>query len=285
MRYLLRYGEIGLKGRHVRRAMVDRMVANTARMLKAARGEGSFKEEEGRLFVETALPEAPDLLARVFGLVSFSPVATVPSEPEGMEARALELAASQRERGDTFAIRARRVGEHPYTSMDVARRLGAAVLAAFPGLKVDLDRPAWEVHLDIRRERAYLYTDVHEGPGGLPLGSQGRVVALVEAPEGALAAWLMMKRGCWVVPAFREEAAWAEALLPWNPDLAGHAIGALEEMGRLAERENALGYVYPWGVEAIRPTDLRPAFYPLLGMQREEREALRRRVLAPAGPA
>lgn len=282
MRYLLRYGEIGLKGRHVRRAMVDRMAANAMRMLRASRGEASFQEEEGRLFVETALPEAPHVLAHVFGLVSFSPVVAVPSEMEAMEAQALELAAAQRERGGTFAIRARRVGEHPYTSMDVARRLGAAILAELPGLAVDLDRPAWEVHLDIRRGTAYLYTDVHEGPGGLPLGTQGRVVALVEDAEGALAAWLMMKRGCWAVPAFRKDGAWAEALLPWNPDVVGHRIESLEAMAILAEREDALGYVYPWGVEGVSPADLRPAFYPLLGMQTKEREALRARVLTSA---
>lgn len=285
MRYLLRYGELGLKGRHVRRSMKDRLLSNAARVLEAGGGQGRFREEEGRLFVETQLPEAPDLLARVFGLVSLSPVVTVSSEMEALRSAGLELAAAQRDQGDRFAIRARRVGQHDYTSMDVARRLGAAVLETFPGLTVDLDDPAWEVHLDIRGERAYLFTEVRRGPGGLPLGTQGRVVAYVEGPEGVLASWLLMKRGCWVVPAFLREEAWGRALAYWNPDVTAHRIADLSSMARLAEDEGALGYVYPWGVGGIRPSDLRPAFYPLAGLSPEEEEDLRARVLEPQGLA
>jgi thiamine biosynthesis protein ThiI len=58
-----------------------------------------------------------------------------------------------------------------------------------------------EVGIEVRPERVLVFGEILPGPGGLPLGSQGRVVALLSSGiDSPVAAWLMMKRGCGIIP-------------------------------------------------------------------------------------
>lgn len=277
--YLLRYGEIGLKSGRVRRSMKERLVGNVNLLFRHHGGRCSVKEEEGRLFLSSDFERADDILSRVFGLVSFSPVVATTSQVEDMTRLALDVAKEVMDRGPRFAVRVRRVGEHSYTSMDVARELGSAILSAHPELKVDLTNPDWEVMLEVRGEKSYFIVEVYPGPGGLPLGSQGRVVALVESPEGAMAAWLMMKRGCRVFPVYRDEDTWAKALASWDPEIEGIRITGMKEVGDVVRRTRSMGIVYPWGLEKTEEEGPRPAFYPLVGFTKDELDELRRTTL------
>lgn len=265
VKFLLRYGEMGLKGRHVRSQMMRHLRRHVARLLGEHDTETAVLVEEGRLFVESEAPDAMELLGRVFGVVSFSPVRESTAVLKDVTLLAVRLAKEVRTRGPSFAVRTRRVGDHPFTSTDVAREVGAAILAEVPELEVDLTTPDWEVYIEIRGEMGYLYTDVLPGVGGLPLGTQGKVVTLTETPEGAMASWLMMKRGCYVLPVFRGEEVWAKALRAWDPDIRWRSIESLEDMEGVAEDAGALGFVYPWTAPDAAAEDLRPAFYPLMG--------------------
>ncbi|MFQ6012753.1 MAG: THUMP domain-containing protein [Thermoplasmata archaeon] len=285
MKFLLRYGEMGLKGRPVQAQWKRRLRDNIVRLFREHGAGAVVFEEEGRLFVESEHPAAPELLGRVFGLVSFSPIRETDAEIEAVSALAILLAGELRGEGPAFAVRTRRVGEHPFTSNDVARAVGAAILARFPELGVNLKGPDWEVHVEIRGEKAYLYADLLPGVGGLPLGTQGKVVTLAETPEGAMASWLMMKRGCYVLPVFRGDERWAATLRSWDPDVRWQAIESLAEMQEVAEAEGALGFVYPWTSSEASKEDLRPAFYPLMGLDPKRLEGLRATLLGPAGPA
>ena len=100
-------------------------------------------------------------------------------------------------RGRRFAVRVHRWGIHNFTSLDAAAKIGAALVSA--GGKVDLERPEVELYVEIRGRRAFLYTEVLKGPGGLPLGSEGKVLALVSGGiDSPVAAWMMMCRGAHV---------------------------------------------------------------------------------------
>lgn len=282
MKFLLRYGEIGLKGRHVRGQMKKRLRENILRPLGDEDTGVKVSEEEGRLFVATDHPEGAGLLGRVFGLVSFSPVWETAADMEGISARAVRLAKTVRTRGPSFAVRARRVGSHPFTSADVGREVGSAILSSHPGLRVNLSAPDWEIHVEVRGPIAFLFTEILPGVGGLPLGTQGKVVSLVETPEGAMASWLMMKRGCYVLPVFRTEEQWAAGLRAWDSGLRWRSIDSLEEMHEVGDEVGAVGFVYPWSTPQKPKGDLRPAFYPLMGLDSGRLENLRLTVLGPA---
>lgn len=281
LKYLLRYGELGLKSSRVRGSMKTKLTRHITRLFQEGGGRCSFVEEEGRLFLESEDDRPPDLLRKAFGLVSFSLVRETSAKEEDVLDLCVELAKDRGSEVTTFAVRARRVGSHEYTSMEIARKVGSAVQAALPHLVVDLEHPDMEIFLEVRGEKAYVSSEIERGPGGLPLSTQGRVVALVEKLEGVLASWLMMKRGCWVVPAYLSQGNWARALATWNPDVRPHPIGDITEMSKVAQEEGAMGYVYPWTTPERTRGDLRPAFYPLMGLSSIEVEELRRTVLSP----
>jgi thiamine biosynthesis protein ThiI len=196
---LVRFGEIGIKSAPVRRAMVERLRRNLLDGLVRGRVEGDVLQAGSRVWLVGPDPMAlAQVAARTFGVVSASPCRRVGASMETLCAAAAEAAAGLP--GKTFAVRARREGSHPYSSMDVQVQAGSRVFTtrrdAGQPVEVDLDRPDFEVHIDIRQDQAFVFTQTLEGPGGLPVGSQGLVLALVSDEASFVATWLMMRRGC-----------------------------------------------------------------------------------------
>lgn len=196
--FLVRYGELALKSPPVRREFERTLQRNILGQFLAAGRTCRLRADHGHLYVDTDGPESLQLVRRVFGVTSVSPVEEIPTDLEGIRSRVLEWADPLLPHGSSFAVRARRTGSHSFTSQELARDLGGRILAAWPdrGLTVDLDSPAVELSVEVRGPRTYLYSSRVEGPGGFPLGVAGRVVALVDGARGAVGAYLMMKRGC-----------------------------------------------------------------------------------------
>ncbi len=281
MLFLVRYGEIGLKSPYVVRQLTDRLVANIQDLFQAAGLECSIRKEHGRIFVGAGdSKKARPLLARAFGVVSFSPVTEVPADLDAIAKAATSMAEELMRPGESFAVRARRAGNHRFTSQDVARRAGAAIQKA-TGASVDLDSPHREIHVEVRRTTAYLYSEIIPGPGGLPLGSQGKVAALVDGPRGMAAAWLMMRRGCRVLVGYTGDGKWVEPLRVWDIKLRAAAVADLQGLMAEARRKRLQALAVGWSAEEAisrpRPTGL-TLFHPLVGMPLDEVEALVKRI-------
>jgi thiamine biosynthesis protein ThiI len=200
---LLRYGELALKGAN-RPVFVRQLRRNVRDCLRKNGIPGRVEVVGSRLFVSTdQTEEAVPALQRVFGIVSLSPVAEVPRDLEAMAAEAVGLAgASGLTAERSFRIQARRSDKSfPFTSPEIGRRLGASVVQA-TGAHVDLsDRADLTIGVEVNRERVLLFGQVYRGPGGLPQGVAGRVVALISGGiDSPVAAWMMMKRGANVIP-------------------------------------------------------------------------------------
>ncbi len=225
---LVRYGELALKSAPVRREFESFLRRNILDQFVREGLTGRLRADHGHLYVEVDDgPRAARVLQRVFGITSVSVVHEVPSDRAAIRDRLLELADPRLTAGRSFAVRARRTGgQHPFTSQELARDLGADVLERFSdrGLRVDLDHPDVELAVEVRGPRTYLSFDRMRGPGGLPLGVAGRLVALVEGPRGALGAYLMMKRGCRV----------ALVVLPSGEDLARQVLGRFDPSARIS---------------------------------------------------
>lgn len=224
---LVRYGEIGIKSPSVRTRFEKRLQTNIETAFMARGIEGAVIREWGRFYVQVSdLPVALGVLTRTFGIVSVSPADEVPADLPSLKAELAERSRSLLKPGQSYAVRARRTGDQPFTSMDIQREVGSAIFVANAekNLRVDLSHPDVEFFLEVRPDKAFFYQEVFPGPGGLPLGTQGRVTALLEAPESALALWLMMRRGCTVLPLALEPVSPAlrealEALSDWVPGL------------------------------------------------------------------
>lgn len=200
---LIRYGEIGLKGRN-RNLFVRRLRLNIKDCLKRNGVAGEVSVHGQRLYVDTAdVESALPHLQRVFGIVSLSPVYRAPLDIDAITAEALSVARSVDLGPDrTFRMAARRAFKgFPLTSPQINAQVGEAVRVA-TGARVDLsDNADVTIGVEIRREEALIFAAAYPGPGGLPLNSQGRVVALISGGiDSPVAAYLMMKRGCGVAP-------------------------------------------------------------------------------------
>jgi len=200
---LVRYGEIALKGKN-RNYFYGKLRRNLRKALKANGIEGEVWQEGQRIYLETPQrAEALEVAQRVFGIVSLSPVELVPRELDLILPQAVTVARQAGlGPGRTFRVQARRADKSfPFISPEIERRAGEAIIEA-TGAKPDLSRDAEvEIGIEIRPERALIYGETLPGPGGLPLGSQGRVVVLLSSGiDSPVAAWLMMKRGCGIIP-------------------------------------------------------------------------------------
>jgi len=256
---LVRYGELALKSPPVRREFESTLRRNILNLFVGAGLEGRVRADHGHLYVESTDPERSiRIVSRVFGVTSVSLVHEVPTERAAITARLLELAEPRLTKGARFAVRARRTGQHPFTSQELARDLGGDIFDRFPDreLKVDLEHPEVELFVEVRGPRTYVYFDRFPGPGGLPLGAAGRLVALVDGPRGALGAYLMMKRGCrvgFVAPPDGEALA-AKVLSRYDPQARVVSVGDgpdtwAKTVGEVAEATQADGVVLPLTVD------------------------------------
>jgi thiamine biosynthesis protein ThiI len=284
--YLVRYGEIGLKSKPVRRRFEDSLMGNIEDIFLRNDAECVVSKDRGHIYVDSPSGNAVELLSLVFGITSFSPVEVTKAEMEAMSGTVAGISGKLLKDGDTFAIRARRTGNHKFTSQDAAVVLGKAVEDANRGrgIRVDLDEPVHEISVEIRDNRAYVSTERFAGPGGLPLGTQGRVLALLDDELSAVSAWLMMKRGCKIVPVLAGGSEktgglvkvlerWAR-LKPVKLEGAGRVdTKAVEKAIDMAKKKKALALV-TGATEPLGKWEF-PVFYPVIGLSDEEVSKLR----------
>ena len=193
--WLVRYGELALKSPGVRDEWEKQLIKN---IRETQPGGCKVSRDRGRIWITGNL--YPERLGKVFGIVSFSPCRTCSLGK--LKTELVRYMSDLRPTG-SFALRVRRTGNHTFSSQECARELGESVRAAFPDLLVDLTNPGITVQIEIRDDRCYLYHEVFPGPGGLPLGVEGILVALLSGGiDSAVAIWMMMKRGCRIVPVF-----------------------------------------------------------------------------------
>jgi thiamine biosynthesis protein ThiI len=194
---------------------------------------------------------------------------------EEMQKVAAEYSRTMLREGQSFAVKARREGNHPYKSMDVGREVGSAIFLANEdrGVHVDLTHPDVTFYVEVRERMAYIFSEYLSGPGGLPMGSQGKVVASVETERDALAAWMLMKRGCRVFISTPSEDGAVAILKAWDPRLK---VFVDRDMHKVLHDVKALATVHGHGIEDMdRITELSsqvPAFFPLIGMTEAEIE-------------
>jgi thiamine biosynthesis protein ThiI len=199
MQVAVRYHEIALKGRN-RPFFVEKLAANLRRATSDLE-RVSVHNLSGRLLLE-----APDGVAwetlrerveTVFGIANFSRVYQAPAEPDLAELTRTAVAMVAQRQPRSFCVRARRSDKSfPRTSVQIERELGAEIHTA-TGTPVDLEEPELTVFLEVLHRRVLFSFERLPGAGGFPVGSSGKVLALLSGGiDSPVAAWRLMKRGC-----------------------------------------------------------------------------------------
>ncbi len=199
--FLIKYAEIGVKGKN-KYLFEEALVQQIKYALKRCEGEFKVTRTDGRIYVhalsEFDYDEAVDNLKTVFGISGICPVIHV--EDEGYEKLAQKLVEYvdkiYEDKNITFKVHARRARKnYPMNSMELNMELGGAVLDAFPEMKVDVHHPDVMLHVEIR-EKIYIYSIEIPGPGGMPVGSNGKAMLLLSGGiDSPVAGYMIAKRG------------------------------------------------------------------------------------------
>ncbi len=199
--FLIKYAEIAIKGKN-RYIFEDALVAQIKYQLRNVEGKFRVAKESGRIFVYTEgefdYEEAIEALKRVFGIFSICPAVVL--EDEGFEKLSQDVSDYVKKLyGDkelTFKVNTRRNKKtYPMQSMEVSSELGAVILDDCPNMKVDVHHPDVYVNVEIRN-KIYLYSENIPGPGGMPLGTNGRAMLLLSGGiDSPVAGYMIAKRG------------------------------------------------------------------------------------------
>lgn len=199
--FLIKYAEIGIKGKN-RYLFEEALVQQVKYALRRCQGEFKITRAQGRIYVDALsefdYEETVAELQTVFGISGICPVVHVGDE--GFDKLVREVVGYMDQvypdKHITFKVQARRARKnYPLNSMELNAELGAAVLDAFPEISVDVHEPQVLLNVEIR-EKIYIYSKVIPGPGGMPVGSNGKAMLLLSGGiDSPVAGYMVAKRG------------------------------------------------------------------------------------------
>ena len=311
---LIRYNELGLKSPRVRSRFQKQMIRNIEDKFLKADLDCFIDSDWGRIYLHTDdQPQGLRILSTVFGITSVSPVTTSSDKIEDITETVLKHAKTLLKPRQSFAIRTRRTGKHVYTSQDLAHHLGSAVLDKYEDLNltVNLRSPDVELFVEVRNKQSYIFSESVPGPGGLPLGTQGKLVSIFTHENSFIATWLMMKRGCRTYPLYikpiDKESTISESqvrdqveiLKNWVPNIDlkiieledrnnnnfDNAMFDNKEFIDYARKTRVKGIVLSEDFDSFVSSVTKqksefPVFYPLIGLAKEQIQDLARRISA-----
>ena len=198
--FLIKYAEIGIKGNN-RRFFEDALVRQMKYALKPV-GDFSIRKESGRIFVhaneEYDFDEAVESLSHVFGIAGICPIVVEEDKDFEKIAEVVEKYVDEdyADKHFSFKVHVRRADKkYPIPSMEAAARLGERLLEKFEDLSVDVHNPDVMLTVEIR-DKVYIYSREIPGPGGMPVGTNGKAMLLLSGGiDSPVAGYMIAKRG------------------------------------------------------------------------------------------
>lgn len=199
--FLIKYAEIALKGKN-RHLFEDALVKQIKLALRRVEGDFFVRKTQGRINVECNsdydYDELISSLQCVFGITGICPVISLEDEGfENLSKKVLEFIDQEYpDKNKTFKVNARRARKnYPMDSMTINAELGGIILDAFPEMKVDVHDPDILLSIEIR-EKIYVYSRQVPGPGGMPVGTNGKAMLLLSGGiDSPVAGYMVAKRG------------------------------------------------------------------------------------------
>lgn len=199
--FLIKYAEIGVKGKN-RFLFEDALVAHIRHALKRLDGDFIVSKESGRIYAsaqsEFDFDEVVESLSRIFGIAAICPMVQV--EDNGYEDLKQQVLTYVDQYYDdkhfTFKVYARRGNKrYPVNSEQINRDLGEVILHTFPDTKVDVHKPEVMFYVEVRN-KINIYSKIIPGPGGMPVGTNGKAMLLLSGGiDSPVAGYMIAKRG------------------------------------------------------------------------------------------
>lgn len=200
--FLIKYGEIGTKGKN-RYLFEDALCRQIRRSLKKVDGTFTVTKEQGRIYVDTEgefdYEGAVEALKKVFGILWICPMLQI--EDNGFDDLACKVNEYLKNvygnEKKTFKVDARRARKnYPKNSMEINMDLGEKILDAYPEqFMVDVHKPDFYLNVEIRN-KINIYSKRIPGPGGMPVGTNGKATLLLSGGiDSPVAGYMIAKRG------------------------------------------------------------------------------------------
>lgn len=193
--FLIHYGELGTKGGN-RRLFIKELAKNIRHSIKGF-PYASLTYDHDHAYVEIGDEDEQLLLKRLMDVSGIQKISLVKKCERDFDA-VLENALSliKEETGKTFKVITKRADKlYPLDSMEISRKVGGYILKNTT-LEVDVHDPDIALHIDLRKDFAYLYAHSYPGAGGYPLGMNGKVMMMLSGGiDSPVASYLLLRRG------------------------------------------------------------------------------------------
>ena len=250
--FLIKYGEIGVKGKN-RYIFEDALVRQIKYALKKIDGEFKVTKENGRIYATAEsdfdYDEAVEALKTVFGIIGICPVVQI--DDTGFDDLADTVVkyidSAYKDKDISFKVNARRARKNfPMNSMEINAELGHRILEAFPEMSVDVHKPDVLLQIEIRN-KINIYSVEIPGPGGMPIGTAGKAMLLLSGGiDSPVAGYMVAKRGVQI------EATYFHA----PPYTSERAKQKVIDLAKLVAR-----YAGPITLNVVNFTDIQLAIY------------------------
>lgn len=200
--FLIKYAEIGIKGKN--RYIFENALRDQIKFtLKNVEGEFEVTKEQGRIYIEAVsdyfdYEETLEALKKVFGVAAICPVVLIEDKNWDNLTKSVGdyIEKVYEKRNITFKVEAKRSDKnYPMKSPDICVEMGAYLLQRFPEMKVDVHQPQVRLQVEVRA-KAYVYSQIIPGPGGMPIGTNGKAMLLLSGGiDSPVAGYMIAKRG------------------------------------------------------------------------------------------
>ena len=201
---LFKQGEIILKGLN-RREFENKLISNIKRRLKPF-GEFNIYSMQSTVYAEPQgdcdMDAAYDAAKTIFGALSVSRAAACEKDKDAITEAAAAYLGPELETARTFKVESKRADKSfPMGSIELSQYVGGLLHERFPHLKPDMHSPELTVNVEVRDLAAYVHGPAEQGAGGLPVGTGGRMAALLSGGiDSPVAIYMMAKRGVRIIP-------------------------------------------------------------------------------------
>lgn len=200
--FLIKYAEIGVKGKN-RYIFEDKLTSHIHHALKRLDGNFSVTKESGRIYAHAAsefdYDEVVAALRCVFGIAGICPMVQVEDRGyDDLKEQVLRYVdETYPDKNFTFKVNTRRANkQYPHTSEQINRDLGEVILETYPETRVDVHNPDVLLHVEIRGRNINFYSLTIPGPGGMPVGTNGKAMLLLSGGiDSPVAGYMIAKRG------------------------------------------------------------------------------------------
>lgn len=268
---LIRYGEMTLKKKNYKTFLnqINNNIKSKCSHLKNLR----FSNTDYRFYIYLNGENCDDVIDKlntVVGLHSYSLckkviIKSIDTAIEDIAKESIKIIEDNRpNKTFTFKVDTNRGNKlFPMTSIEISQKVSKIIIPQIEGIKVDVHNPELVLHIDLRNEGTYIYTNEIKGLGGYPSGIAGKGLVMMSGGiDSPVASFLSMKKGVNI-------SAIHYASPPYTSDMALQKVIDLVERLSIYQNNSKIDlYVVPFTEVQTRIRDKANPIYLITIMRR-----------------